>query len=716
MILYADVLLGLPLTHTFTYIVPESYQSAVQIGTRVCVPFQRRSLTGFIIGLRRRRKTKEYDLREIQDVLDEKPVFSSDFLSFTRKVSEYYFSSWGELLHSSLPASYLPKSRSRYFLTEKGKLSIQDDSLPEDERLVLSLLQTGSYTRTYIRRKTKASSLSPLLSRLEKKGYVQVKTEVRRSVQRRKKAVLSSPVQLEMDFSLDKESLQAVDFISKPIEKEIFSPFYIHAPQTKREAVYFNLIQRVLNIRKRVLFLVPEISLTQTLVEKFEKRLGKRAALLHSQLTEKERESEWERIKEGQADVVLGPRSALFSPLTDIGLVILDEEHDDSYYQRESPSYDARKGAWLRAKNASSLLVYGSSMPSVEAYHKAMRGGYLINLNERSRKRRVEFVGGRSKKGLLEDRLIQKIEEKIEKKESVLVFYNRRGYVSFLVCPRCRFIPRCTRCDVALRYHKRERRLLCHYCGYSKDRPEVCPECGSRFGLGQNFGIEVVEEELRKRLPRRCVVSFDSDALRTRKDQEKILTEFNKKKIDLLLGTQLLAHQTGLAHVSLVVVLHPEILLTLPDFRASQKTFQAVSQMAKFLNPEKDSELFIQTSVPDHYSIRCAAFDDYQSFFSQEINYRQIMNYPPFSRVAEVLFTGENLRILARESRNYSSLVKKMEADVEIWGPALASVARLRGRYRVQIVLKTKKKRTLSRVLRESLSAVKTRKTVFLYE
>jgi len=715
MTLYADVLLGLPLTQTFTYIIPESYQSLAQIGSRVMVPFQRRSLTGFIIGLRKRRKTREYDCKEIQDVLDEEPVFSPDFLSFTRQLSEYYFSSWGELLQSSLPPSFLPKSKARYFLTEKGKLSTQDASLSEEEKQILCLLQKGSYTRRYIKIKTKAGSLSSLLSSLERKGFVQVKTEVKKFVQRREQSIAPFPVQLEMDFSLDEESLQAVDFISRFLEKEVFSPFYLHAPQTKKEAVYFDLIQRVLDVQKRVLFLVPEISLTKTLLEKFEKRLGKRAALLHSQLTEKERETEWKRIKEGQAEVVVGPRSALFSPLTSMGLIILDEEHDDSYYQRESPSYDARKGAWLRAKHASSLLVYGSSMPSVEAYHKAVKRGYVINLSKQSRKRNVEFVGDRPKGGLLQDQLIQKIEEKLGRKEPVLVFYNRRGYVSFLICPSCRFIPRCTRCDVALRYHKREGRLLCHYCGYSTTKPEVCPECGSRFGLGQSFGIEVVEEELRKKLPNRCVVSFDSDELRTKKDQERILTLFHKKKIDVLLGTQLLARQTGLPPVSLVIILYPEILLTLPDFRATQKTFQVVSQMAKFLHQGKGSELILQTSVPNHYSILCAAFEDYQSFFTQEIEYRKIMNYPPFLHVAEVLFTGENLRILARDSRNFSSLIKKQEADVEIWGPALASVARLRGRYRVQVVLKSKKKRALFRALRESLPIIKSRKSVFLY-
>jgi primosomal protein N' (replication factor Y) len=716
MTLYADVLLGLPLSQTFTYIIPEPYQSLAQVGSRVLVPFQKRSLTGFIIKLRMRRKTRDYNLKEIQDVLDEKPVFSQDFLSFTCQLSEHYFSSWGEMLQSSLPPSFLLRSKARYVLTEKGKRSAQDVSFSEEEKKILRLLQKGGYTRRYIQRKTEAGSLASLLSKLERKGYIQIKTEIEKPVHRKEQAVAPSPLQLEMDFSLDKESLQAVDCLSGSLEKEVFSHFYLHAAQTKREAVYFGLIRRVLDVQKRVLFLVPEISLTETLLERFEKRLGKRAALLHSQLTEKEREREWKRIKEGQADVVVGPRSALFSPLKNVGLIILDEEHDDSYYQRESPSYDARKGARLRAKIASCLLVYGSSMPSVESYHKAIKGGYLISLSEQPHEGRVEFVEDKAKGGLLQDRLIQKIEERVKRKEPVVVFYNRRGYVSFLICSRCRFIPRCNRCDVALRYHKKEGRLICHYCGYSTERPEVCPVCGSRLSLGPSFGIEVVEEELKKRLPRRSVVSFDSDAVRTKNDQQKILALFHQKKIDILLGTQLLARQTGLSPVSLVLVLHPEILLTLPDFRASQKTFQAVSRMGKFLKQEKGAELILQTSVPDHYSTLCAAYGDYQSFFEQEIKYRKIMNYPPFAHVAEVLLTGENLRILARESRNLSSLVKSQKADVEIWGPALASISRVRGRYRVQVVLKSKKKRTLHRVLKESLSAVKSRKSVFLYD
>jgi len=715
MSVYAEVVLSLPLTQTFTYIVPDAYQNLAKIGSRVLVPFHRRSLTGFIVGLRKRRKTKDYDLREIQDVLDAKPIFSPDFLSFTQELSAHHFSSWGEMLQSSLPPSYVPKSRTRVGLTEQGKLAIQHDSLSEEERRVLRLLQRGFYSRAYVKRKARVDHLSSLISRMEKKGFIQVKSEVKKSIRRRKKTDALSPVQLEMDFSVDEKSLQAIDSISKLVGKEVFSPFYLHAPQEAREAVYFNLIRKVLDVEKTVLFLVPEISLTKTLQAKFEKRFGEKAALFHSQLSEKKREGEWERINEGRADVVAGARSALFSPLTNVGMIIVDEEQDDSYYQRESPSYDARKGAWLRAKKASSILIYGSSMPSVEAYYCARNEGYLLRLGEKSDKRRVEFVGDRPKNGVIADRVVQRIEENLWGKESTLVFFNRRGYVSFLVCPRCRYMPRCTRCDVAMSYHKKEEKLVCHYCGHSTVKQDVCPECGSWIRLGRSFGIEVVEEELRRKFPQSRVKSFDTDDVRSKKEQERILSQFEKKKIDILLGTQLLAHQMSLSPTALVIILYPELLLTLPDFRASQKTFQAVYQMAKFINRHGVAEILIQTSVPVHYSIRCAAFEDYDSFYSQEIKYRRIMNYPPFSHVAEVVLTGENLRTLAKESRNFSSLVREQDAQIETLGPALASLARIRGKYRVQVVLKAKKKRTLNRVLRESLKRVKSRKTVFLY-
>lgn len=712
---YAEVVLGLPLTQTFTYSVPEKHQALAQVGCRVLVPFHRRELTGIIVGLKKRRKTKDYKLKEILEVLDEVPVFTPDFLAFTKKFSQKFFTSWGEMLQAALPPSYIPKSRTKVYLSLKGKKALEGNGLSGEERRVLELLQKGPYTRAFIKRKFRLKKLPSLLLRLERKDFILIRCEVKKSPLRKKEADAGSPVQLEMDFSLDKESVQVSGIISERIGKNIFSPFCLRASQEKREAIYFDLIKKVLSSRRKVLFLVPEISAVPILQEKFVKRLGKRVALLHSELTEKKREMEWRRIKEGEAEVVVGSRSAILSPLEDIGLIIVEEEQDEAYFQRESPAYDARTGAWLKAERSSSALVLGSSIPSVETYYKAKARGFLLCLEEKPIRRRVEILERKRGYGIMDGGLYRKIEERLKNKDPFLIFFNRRGYASFLICPRCGHIPRCARCDVALSYHKKEDKLFCRYCGLSVSRDIVCSRCGVRMVFSRSFGIEVIEEELRKRFPQYRIECFDRDVAGTKKDKERILSLFKRKKIDILLGTQLLARQERLQPVSCVVILNPETLLTLPDFRASQKTFQSLTQMAKFLIREENAELLILTSFPHHHSIRYAASGDYDSFFRQEIEFRRLLNYPPFSYLAEVLLTGADLRALARESRKFFSLLKDRNREVEIWGPALASVARVREKYRVQVILKSKKKRALNRALRDSLESVKSKKAVFLY-
>jgi primosomal protein N' (replication factor Y) len=713
---YAEVALGLPLTRTFTYVIPEEYRALAKVGCRVLVPFHRRELFGIVVGLKQRRRAEDYELKKITEWLDEAPAFSQAFLSFTKSLSQAFFISWGELLQAALPPSHVPKARRKFYISSEGKKALQGDSLSGEERRILELLSKGSYTPRFIKTKCSVKNLYSLLSKLERKGLLQVRREMKRPAARRAETENIPPVQLEMDFSLDEETRRASAVISERIGKNVFSPFCLRASARRRRRIYFDLIKKVLDSRKKVLFLVPEISSTHSLRELFVKKLGRRTALLHSELTEKKREIEWRRIKEGQAEVVLGSRSAVLSPLEDIGLIIVDEEHDEAYYQREGPAYDVRTGAWLRAKQSFSILVYGSSIPSVETYYKARAGGFLLSPEEKPVGRTVEILENRSKNEVMGERLYRKIEKRLEEKEPVLVFFNRRGYVSFLVCPRCRYIPRCSRCDVALSYHKKEDRLFCHYCGFSASRNEVCPECGGRIVFSRSFGIEVIEENLRKRFPGRRIECFDRDAVRTSQDQERILSLFEKKKIDILLGTQLLARQQRLGPASCVVVINPEILLTLPDFRAGQKTFQSVSQAAKFVVPEKGAELIVQTSFPVHHSIRYAASGDYDSYFRKEIEFRRLMNYPPFSYLAEVLLTGDDLRALARESRKFFSRVSQGAREVETWGPALAAVSRLREKYRVQVVLKSKKKRALYGALAGSLESVKSKKTVFLYD
>jgi primosomal protein N' (replication factor Y) len=363
MTLYAEVILSLPLEQFFSYIVPEPYKTSAQVGSRVLVPLGQRMLTGFIIKLGKRRISPEFKLKEIAEVLDEEPIFSPSFLSFTRKLCDYYYSSWGELLQASLPPSFILKSKTRVALSDKGRAALQDEDLSREERELLGFIQKRSYSAPFLKRKFKVKNLSHFLLRLEKKGLILVQKEVKKARKKTASAASLSQTQLEIDFSLDAQSREVADQINRKMEKQVFSPFFLYGPPEKREAVYSSLIKEILARGSRVLFLVPEITLTQTLIERFEKRLGEKVALLHSQLSERKRELEWRKIKEGEADVVVGPRSALFSPVDHLGLIIVDEEEDDSYYQLESPSYDARKGAWLRVlrqeRRRSKLLMTG---------------------------------------------------------------------------------------------------------------------------------------------------------------------------------------------------------------------------------------------------------------------------------------------------------------------------------------------------------------------
>lgn len=716
MTLYAEVILPLPLDRSFTYIVPSSCQKRAKTGSRVLVPFHQKTLTGFIVKLRKRKPAEDFQIKEIQEVLDESPLFSPGFLSFTRKLSEFYFSSWGEILQASLPPSFYLKTETKVFLTEQGREALETKELSGNEGEILSLLQKGAHSVLYLKRKSGIKNLSHLFSRLEKKGMIRIQKQIKKGKLKEEESPPPEPTQLEMDFSLDEKSRQMAESILQVSKKHGFSSFLLYGSLEKREAVYFYLIKKNLKEKKNILFLVPEISLTKSLIEKFQKRLGERVACLHSRLSEKQRGVEWRKIKEGDVELVLGPRSALFSPFSNIGLIIVDEEQDESYYQQESPAYDARKGALFRAKQEKCALVFGSAFPSIEALYRAKRGGSLLSIGDDGRRRKVEVVDERKEKKMISQRLKEKIAERLKKKDPILIFLNRRGYASFLICARCSYIPRCVHCDISLTYHKKDEKLICHYCNYGITKITHCPQCGEKILRKEGIGIEVIEEELRKIFPQSRIFCFYADVVRTKREQESILSRFAKGKIDILVGTQLLAHQVDFPSVSLVVIFYPEMTLTLSDFKASQKTFQNLVQMMKFVREDNEGEVMIQTLFPDHFSIRCAAFDDYISFFNQEIKFRRLMNYPPFSHMAEVLFQGENLRNLAQKSRQFSHQVKRYAKEIDIMGPALAPVAKVRGRSRIQLVMKSKKRSLLARALRESLVMAKLRKSILMWD
>ncbi len=714
--LYAEIVLPLPINQKFLYEVPGVWADKADVGSRVLVSFHNRTLTGFILGLKKRRPTTTLKIKEILEVLDKNPIFSPSILLFAQKLSEYYYSSVGELLQAALPLGYVLKSKQKIIVTPKGKKELKENELPIEERKLLNLYMKSSYSEEYVKRNTGLKNVSGLLNRLEKKDLIRIEKTIRKTAHKTQISSKIIPTQLEIDFSLDAELFQVSNQISANIGKKIFSPFFLRGSSAKREPIYFDLIKKNIALKKSTLLLVPEISFIEVFIRKIKRRFGERVALIHSQMTQKQRGTEWQRIKEGDIHIVVGPRSALFAPLKDLALIIVDEEQDESYYQKENPTYDARQGAWIRALQESAVLIYGSLTPSVERCFCANQEKYLVSLSKEESSYRTRLVECRPNIWNIDTRVRQRILDNLKQNNRALIFFNRRGYAPFLICSHCSSIPRCANCDIGLTYHKNKRKMICNYCGFTLPKLDCCPECGRKIILGKRIGIEAIEEELHRFLPQAKISSFNLDAVKSRKEQENVIERFSAGEIDILLGTQLLVHQRDIPSVSLVVALFPETSLSMSDFRASQRTFQNLSQMTSFLKQEPQSEFLIQTSLSPHYSIEHAANSDYLSFYDQEIQYRRMMRYPPFASMVEILFYGENLRILAKNSRKFLSLIEELSDQVEVLGPAFAPVSKVRGMNRVQVILKSKKKRDLDKLLTLSLPQIKIRKSVYVYE
>jgi primosomal protein N' (replication factor Y) len=716
MTLFAEVILPLPLDQTFLYSIPEAHQAKAKVGSRVLVPLKQSFLTGIIVGLRKKGLSGDLKIKEIESVLDEAPLLSSGFLSFTRKLSDYYYSSWGEILLSSLPSSFVLKSKVKITITDDGKKNIRRKPLSQTEKKILSLLQRGSYSDFYLRRKSGVKNISSVLSSLERKGMIQIQRDIKMPPKRRDRTRPPVRAQMEIDFSLDSDSKEICNSIYEKMESRAFSPFYLYGSTEKRKAVYLNLMDKSLSFGKNVLLLVPEISLTESYMENILKKLGKNVAHLHSQLTERMKEDEWSRIKNGETGVVVGPRSALFSPLEDIGLIIVDEEQDESYYQHESPSYDARKGAWMRALEERSVLVYGSSIPSIESFFRAREKDYLLPLEFEPVKYKISIIHHAEEKKIISTKLEQRLRKRIERGEQALLFINRRGYASYLICSKCGAIPRCKQCDIALSYHKKEDQLICHYCNSNQNRWDKCPECRSEIIRKRGFGVESVEAELKELFPESRMACFDTDTASTKKEQAKRIADFKRGKTAVLIGTQFLAHRSDLPPVSFAAVLQPESMLTFSDFKAGQRTFQNMNMMKRHMRNEAGSELVVQTAIPEQDVIIQSTQGDYDSFFRREIEYRRMMDYPPFSCMAEILIEGRDLRILALRSREILSVLKNFRSDIEILGPAFAPVAKMKGKNRVQIFLRSSKKARLDNAVKEALKGIRLKKTITLYE
>jgi primosomal protein N' (replication factor Y) len=519
------------------------------------------------------------------------------------------------------------------------------------------------------------------------------------------------------DFDLSKAQQAALALLREGVEARRFSGMLLHGVTgSGKTAVYLAGMRSVLEAGRSAILLVPEIGLTPAVAADLHQIFGDEVAILHSALSDRERAEQWHRIKRGDARMVVGTRSAVFAPVADLALIIVDEEHDSSYKQEETPRYHARDIAVMRAKMAKAVVVLGSATPSLESYFNAKKNKYsLVELPDRVEKRplpEVEIVDMRlefqetGREQVISRKLAAEINDRLERKEQVMVLLNRRGYSPVVLCRTCGKKLECQNCAIALTHHKRERKMVCHYCGYTAAVPKTCGHCGSEYVYFLGTGSEKLEELLHGMFPQARIARLDRDTVRSHQDFERALNALNEGELDLIVGTQMIAKGHDIHGVTLVGVVGADVALGLPDFRAAERTFQLLTQVAgRAGRGQSAGKVILQTYFQDHYAVQYAAQHDFIGFYEKELRFRSWMHYPPYSALANVLVRSDKLD----DALQWSGMLGKwFEATrhegVRVLGPATAPIMRLKRDYRYHFVLKSPSREKLNTTLRAMLA------------
>jgi primosomal protein N' (replication factor Y) len=570
---------------------------------------------------------------------------------------------------------------------------------PERELRAFLDLHPGSHNLKELEGTVRNASMAA--RSLARKGLVSLKPET--------VAMASVPVRAR--HALNPAQQAAFEQIREAILTRQFRTFLLHGVTgSGKTEVYLTAIEAVLAQGRSALLLVPEIALTPAMAGQFFLRFGDRVAILHSAFTDVERTEQWRRIRSGKASVVVGTRSGVFAPVRDLGLIVVDEEHDGSYKQEETPRYNGRDVAVVRAQQAGACVVLGSATPSLESRYNVERGKYtLLELPGRVEERpmpmvelidmRQEFLETR-KQATFSRKLEEAIGQRLENGEQTIVLLNRRGFSSFVACRACGERVQCMNCSVTLTFHKRDRRLLCHYCGYAEKVPSVCPKCSSEHIYFMGLGSERVEEELHRAFPAARIARLDRDTVTGKRQYETILHDFREGNYDILVGTQMIAKGHDIPNVTLVGVVSADVGLGVPDFRAAERTFQLLTQVAgRAGRGSVPGIVLIQTINPDHYAVRIAAAQDYQAFYEKELAFRRMMRYPPFSAMANVLVRSEKKEMAMRLSSELGILLTPPPEKLRVMGPAEAPVARVKNEYRYQFLIKAASRTALNELL-----------------
>jgi primosomal protein N' (replication factor Y) len=519
------------------------------------------------------------------------------------------------------------------------------------------------------------------------------------------------------DFQFSPAQQAALNSVQERVSAKKFSGMLLHGiTGSGKTAIYLAAMRAVLEAGRSAILLVPEIGLTPAVAADLHQLFGDEVAILHSALSDKERAEQWHRIKRGEARMVVGTRSAVFAPVSDLALMIVDEEQDASYKQEEMPRYHARDVAVMRAKMANAVVVLGSATPSLESYFNAKKNKYaLLELTDRVKKRplpeveiidmRLEFQETGSEQ-VISRKLAEEIKERLEKKEQVMVLLNRRGYSPVVLCRACGKTLECKNCAIAMTHHKRSRRMECHYCGYTAPVPKACIHCGSEYVYFLGTGSEKLEELLHGMFPQARIGRLDRDTVRGREDFERALNALDEGELDLLVGTQMIAKGHDIHGVTLVGVVGADMALGFPDFRAAERTFQLLTQVAgRAGRGQTPGKVVLQTYFPDHYAVRYAAQHDFTGFYEKELRFRSWMHYPPYSALANVLVRSNKLDEALRWSGTLGKWFEKTRHEgIRVLGPAAAPILRLKQDYRYHFVVKSASRGKLNALLRSMLA------------
>ena len=759
---------------TFDYIIPIRLQSMIQIGMRVIVPFGPRTIQGYVMKITDQPDSNIdiKKLKEIKEIQDIKPELTEELIQFTEWYNNYFVTKRISMLEVMLPSAIKAKYTKVFSIEDtnalpetlagkfdsSGHYAFKAAQQNDDLTQIAPLLKQGIVSEVTLlsqnvnKKKQRAicvvegfnydsvlNSLEKskkqyelyaflldeqhrivLLKEIEAMGYSKssVDTLIRKGFVEKYDAVVErDPFEtrvFEQDVKqhLTSDQQRAFEAISEKIHAHEQCTYLLHGVTgSGKTEVYLQTIEEVLNLNRQAMMLVPEIALTPQMVLRFKRRFGDEVAVLHSGLSKGERYDEWQKIRDGKARVSVGARSSVFAPFKNLGMIIIDEEHESSYKQEDYPRYHARDIAQWRSEYHQCPLILGSATPSLESFARAEKGVYeLLSLPNRVNQQalpEVEIVDMREElnsgnRSMFSNQLRDAIQQRLDNQEQIVLFLNRRGYASFMLCRDCGHVPQCPNCDISLTYHKSTDQLKCHYCGHQEVPPNQCPNCESEHIRQMGTGTQRVEELLQEAFQEARIIRMDVDTTSRKGAHEKLLNDFGSGKGDILLGTQMIAKGLDFPNITLVGVLNADTMLNLPDFRASERTYQLLTQVAgRAGRHEKEGQVLIQTYNPDHYAIKDVQENDYTAFFQKEMNYRKIGKYPPYFFLINFTIAHKEMKKVMEASKHiHKILLQHLTDKALVLGPSPAVLSRINNEYRFQILVKYKREPALHEALK----------------